>query len=748
MGLVGWVINDSSGVQIEVEGSAERLREFQVRLEADRPPLAVILSLESSWLDPVGFGKFRIEQSAGEGVPTVLVLPDVATCPDCHTDIFETGNRRHGYPFTNCTNCGPRYSIIRGLPYDRPMTTMAGFELCRVCDDEYKNPNDRRFHAQPNACKVCGPRVELWDEQGRTIERGGVAIWQAAEALRHGMIIALKGLGGYQLVVDADNEEAVARLRKRKHREEKPLALMFFDLNAIKKACHVTEAEARLLGSPESPIVLLRRRLATDLAPNVAPGNPCLGVMLPYTPLHHLLLARLDSPVVATSGNLSEEPMAIDEQEALERLKGIADLFLVHNRPILRHVDDSIVRLVNHRELVLRRARGYAPLPITFSPGHLADRLAKTEVLAVGAHLKNSVALATKGRIFLSQHIGDLATAEAYNAFQRVIADLSRLLEFKPDTVACDLHPDYLCTRFAEELVAKQGLPLVRVQHHEAHIAAAMAENDLTGPVLGVAWDGTGYGRDGTVWGGEFFVGDYSGFERIGHLRPFRLPGGDIAAKEPRRSALALLHEMGLEPDTKALDLVLALAPSEMQTLTTMLDRGYNAPVTSSAGRLFDGVSALLGLRQKNAFEGQAAMALEFALPAPAKAAAEPPYAMPLGRPTGPARHGGAGDPSGLALDWGPMVEGVLADKARGVAPSKISARFHNGLAEGIVAAARQAGQSRVVLSGGCFQNVYLTERTTARLAEEDFAVYTHQRVPPNDGGIALGQAVMAAFKS
>ncbi len=736
--LAGWVINDASGVQIEVEGPVERLRDLLSRLEAERPPLAVILSLEASWLDAVGFTEFRIEESAGEGAPTVLVLPDVATCADCRSDILERGNRRCGYPFTNCTNCGPRYSIISGLPYDRPMTTMAGFKLCPVCDDEYKNPEDRRFHAQPNACPACGPRLELWDEQGEVLARREEALEEAATAIGQGRIVALKGLGGYQLLVDARDERAVARLRERKHREEKPLALMFPDMKGVKEACRVSVDEARSLQAPESPIVLLRRRAQHEgLAPNVAPGNPYLGVMLPYTPLHHLLMTELGYPVVATSGNLSEEPMAIGEREALERLGSIADVFLVHDRPILRHVDDSIVRFVNGRELVLRRARGYAPLPLTFSPGLLADTLANSEVLAVGAHLKNSVALATGGRVFLSQHIGDLATTEAYNAFERVIQDLSELLEFEPGLVACDLHPDHLCSRFARELATQRGLTLIKVQHHEAHIASAMAENDLTGPVLGVSWDGTGYGPDGTVWGGEFLLGDPTGFERVGHLQPFRLPGGDMAAREPRRSALALLHEMDIEAEggTEAL----GFGASELATLTAMLEKGYNAPVTTSAGRLFDGVSALLGLKRKNAFEGQAAMALEFILPPASEAAKQWAYPMPISPSRRKAR---------FQLEWWRMVEHVRNDLGKGVEPAKIAARFHNGLVEGIVSAAQHIDEHNVVLSGGCFQNRYLLERTVTRLNEEGFAVYTHQRVPPNDGGIALGQAVIGAYIS
>ena len=736
MGLTGWVINDSTGVQIEVEGPADRLREFQTQIEANKPPLSVILSLESTWFDAVGFSNFVIKESARLGTPTTLILPDVATCPDCVEDIFDTGNRRQDYPFTNCTNCGPRYSIISGLPYDRSLTTMARFDFCSDCAAEYRNPEDRRFHAQPNACPACGPHLGFWDQGGVELAQKGKALERAVDFLRQGRIVAIKGLGGYQLLVEAGNETAVARLRHRKHREEKPLALMFPDLEGVQVVCQVSPAEARLLQAPESPIVLLKRREDDEsLATNVAPDNPYLGVMLPYTPLHHLLMAKLSLPVVATSGNLTEEPMAINEREALERLGNIADGLLVHDRPILRHVDDSIVSIVNNRELVLRRARGYAPMPLTFSPGSLADTMARMGILAVGAHLKNNVVLATGGRVFLSQHIGDLATTEAYNAFQRVIADLGRLLEFVPEVVACDLHSDYLSSRFAQELAAEEGLPLVTIQHHEAHIASAMAENELEGPVLGVAWDGMGLGKDGTVWGGEFLTGDLSGFERVGHLRPFRLPGGDMAAREPRRSALALIHELGqeLEREPKGL----GFTTSEMATLRSMLEQGYNAPLTTSAGRLFDGIAALLGQKNKNVFEGQAAMGLEFTLPRLDAAVQQEAYPMAI-------------TPSGrgakFQLDWGALVENVIEDRSRGVGLPKISARFHNGLVEGIVRIAHQVNDHNVVLSGGCFQNRYLVERTVTRLREDDFAVYTHQRVPPNDGGIALGQAVLCAY--
>lgn len=744
LGLPGWVINDSTGVQIEVEGTDEQLVEFNGRLVTEHPPLAVILSQESTWLDPIGFTAFEIRSSQRQEAPSVLVLPDVATCDDCRNDIFEKGNRRYGYWFTNCTNCGPRFSIIKGLPYDRPSTTMAPFKLCPECQKEYTDPKDRRFHAQPNACGICGPQIAFWDPQGQELAKGQAALDMALLTIGNGRILALKGLGGYQLLVDARNTEAVARLRKRKHREQKPLAVMFPSMTAVKEVCVVGQLEAQTLTSVESPIVLLQGRAhRRGLAKNLAPDNPYMGVMLPYTPLHHLLLRKLGHPVVATSGNLSEEPMAITEEEALQRLGNIADGLLVHDRPILRAVDDSIVRVVQGREMVLRRARGFAPLPITFGPSPLRDSMAQRKILAVGSHLKNTVALAQGGHVFLSQHIGDLATLEAHEAFQRIIADLSGLLDFEPERVVCDMHPDFLSTQYAVELADKKGLDLVEVQHHEAHIAAAMAENDLDGPVLGFAWDGTGMGRDGTVWGGECFTGGPEGFTRTGHLRTFRLPGGDRAAKEPCRVALALLHQLGLEhPDIQGLPSgplqgQEKLSRSESKLVVELLEKDLNTPITSSMGRLFDGVSSLLGLKQLNAFEGQAAMALEFCLPERKIAHSETPYPMQIIK----YRKGN------LQLDWEPMLQQLLIDLGSGTPAGTISARFHNGLAEGMVSMAQEVGLTKVVLSGGCFQNMYLTERAISRLGQEGFKAYTHQRVPPNDGGIALGQAVMAAMQ-
>ncbi len=763
LGLTGWVNNSPQGVFIEVEGPRARLERFLLRLEAEKPVRSFIQSLEASWLDPVGYENFEIRASETGGDKTALVLPDIATCPDCLREIFDPQNRRYHYPFTNCTNCGPRFSIIESLPYDRANTSMKMFTMCPLCQTEYNDPRDRRFHAQPNACPICGPHLELWNPAGEAVFGGHQALHAAARVIRRGQIVAVKGLGGFHLMVDARNEKAVQLLRERKQREEKPFALMFPTLESIKAVCEVSPLEERLLRSPESPIVLLRRRSILNSQPStsVAPNNPHLGVMLPYTPLHHLLLAELGFPVVATSGNLSDEPICTDEHEALERLGGIADVFLVHNRPIVRHVDDSIVRVMLDRELVLRRARGYAPLPITLNPQ--LSTLNPQPILAVGAHLKNCVALSVGNQVFISQHIGDLETEPAYDAFCRVIDDFQKLYEAKPQIIAADLHPDYLSTKYAKEFVAQASRPVsktqtgglchVGVQHHIAHVLSCMAENEIVPPVLGVSWDGTGYGLDGTVWGGEFFLVTAENVERIAHLRPFRLPGGDQAVKEPRRSALGLLHEMSGSQDNLLLhmqhELRQTFSPQELTALKTMLEKKLNSPVTTSAGRLFDAVASLVNLRQKIRFEGQAAMELEFALDG---IETDEAYSLPIvdcqlpiETVSSPVNKSTIRNPqSAIVLDWSPMIESILSNVKNGVSIGIISAKFHNALAEGIVAVAKRAGQERVVLSGGCFQNRYLTERTVRRLQAEGFRPYWHQRVPPNDGGIALGQVIAA----
>jgi hydrogenase maturation protein HypF len=768
LGLAGWVNNSPQGVFIEAEGAPGELDKLLLRIEAEKPPRSFIQSLEASWLDPVGYTGFEIRESATGGDKTALVLPDVAVCADCLREVFDPSNRRYSYPFTNCTNCGPRFSIIESLPYDRAATSMKKFTMCPKCQAEYDDPRDRRFHAQPNACPECGPQLELWNHHSKVLARGGASLAAAAEAIRGGRIVAVKGLGGFHLMVMAGNDQAVRRLRELKHREEKPLALMFPGLEAVKEVCDVSPIEERLLRSPEAPIVLLKQRTSrpSSIAGSIAPGNPNLGVMLPYTPLHHLLLSQLGAPLVATSGNLSDEPICIDETQVLECLGGIADLFLVHNRPIVRHVDDSIVRVMLGRELVLRRARGYAPLPVQL-PSGVANRAPEPGkvILAVGAHLKNTVALAVGPQAFLSQHIGDLETEQAYQAFRRVIADFEQLYEVYPSVVADDAHPDYLSTKFAHSIVGQASSPaspagfptrgsnlasspsstprlqLVSVQHHAAHVLSCMAENAIAPPLLGVSWDGTGYGLDGTVWGGEFFLVTDTACERVAHLRQFRLPGGDRAVKEPRRAALGLLFEIfgdaafgmsGLSP-------VGAFSPAQLGRLGTMLARKLNSPLTSSAGRLFDAVAAFVGLRQQTRFEGQAAMELEFALCGTKTTAAYEFLCAPSTQPVVPAAL-----PSPLILDWSPVIKEILADVHRAAPLGEISARFHNSLAEVIVTVAKRIGQKRIVLSGGCFQNCYLAERTVMRAREEGFLPYWHQRVPPNDGGIALGQVVAA----
>ncbi|MEI7732332.1 MAG: carbamoyltransferase HypF [Verrucomicrobiota bacterium] len=733
LGLTGWVNNSPQGVVIEVEGLPSAVRAFWLRLEPERPPRAFIQSLETSFLDPAGYATFEIQASTEAGGKSAFILPDIATCPDCLREIFDPANRRYQYPFTNCTHCGPRFSIIQALPYDRPNTTMRQFTMCPACRAEYENPADRRFHAQPNACPVCGPQLTWWNAQGQLLAVREDALTQTVRAIRAGAIVAVQGLGGFHLMADARQESAVSRLRERKCREEKPFALMCPDLAAVRALCDVTELEQRLLTSPESPIVLLRRRPdAIGLAAAVAPGNPNLGVMLPYTPLHHLLMQELGFPIVATSGNLSDEPICTAPAEALATLGGTADFFLVHDRPIARNVDDSIARVMLGRELVLRRARGYAPLPVTLP-------YPVPPLLAVGAHLKNTVAVAVGAQVFLSQHLGDLETAKACESFERASADLLRLYDLKPALVACDLHPDYRSSQFA----ARSGLPVMRCQHHAAHVAACLAENELAGPALGVAWDGTGYGPDGTVWGGEFLVMTRGQWRRVAHLRAFPLPGGEAAVKEPRRVALGLLYEMFGDPLWNQTDLpVLELfLPAERAILRAMLEKGLNTPRTTSAGRLFDAVAALalvLG-RQRMNFEGQAAMELEWLAEG---VTAETCFEFALS----PALQTAGTDAAPIIVDWAPMIHDLLKDLREKVAPGLISAKFHQTLAQMVLAVARRVGEPKVALTGGCFQNQRLTELAVAALRAEGFQPYWHQRVPPNDGGIALGQAVMAGY--
>jgi hydrogenase maturation protein HypF len=733
LGLRGWVSNSPDGVLIEVEGTQQILEQFILRLQREKPRHSSIQSLESSVLDPAGYSTFEIRKSKRSGEISTLVLPDIAACDECVKEIFNPFDRRYLYPFTNCTHCGPRFSIIESLPYDRANTSMARFTMCRACREEYNDPLNRRFHAQPNACPRCGPQLELWSEKGLPLAHGYDTVSHAVSAIRAGKIVALKGIGGFQLIVDARNDDAINRLRSRKHREEKPLALMYPTLDAVKEDCEVGELEERLLCSPESPIVLLRRRIETKpgvaLSSSVAPANPYLGIMLPYSPLHHLLMREVGIPLVATSGNVSDEPICIDELEALGRLGGVADAFLVHNRPIVRHVDDSVVRAMMGREIVLRRARGYAPLPIS-----AAEPCSRNmpDLLAVGAHLKNTVAITAGGNIFLSQHIGDLETKESYAAFEHVIKSFGTLYCTRPARIISDLHPNYLSTQFA----SRSGLPLLQVQHHYAHVASCMAENQLDGEVLGISWDGTGFGPDRTIWGGEFLLTNETSYSRVATFRVFPLPGGEQAIHEPRRTALGLLYELFGDRafGMPGIASIQSFTSGDKTVLRTMLDKSINTTLTSSVGRLFDGVASLVGLRQKVAFEGQAAMELEFAAE---QTKTDDRYDYRVqNRRSGPHAY----SERLRIVDWSPIIRGILDDLGNRLTPQLIAAKFHNTLVDIIVEICREMARQRIVLSGGCFQNRYLTERTVQRLRVEGFQPYWHQRVPPNDGGISLGQ--------
>ena len=731
LALGGSVRNTPFGVVIHVEGEPSALEAFARRLPAEAPPAALLRAVEVRPDAVTGATAFTIGASETAGELSVAVLPDLATCPDCVRELFDPADRRHGYVFLNCTACGPRLSIIEGLPYDRPRTAMKGFALCPACGREYDDPLDRRFHAQPVACPACGPHLAWADspKAGARAAAGAAAdldpLERAARELEAGRVVALKGLGGYQLLADARSEAAVGRLRARKGREEKPFAVLFPDLDAVRAVARLSDAEAACLTSPAAPILLLTLVTRGVLADEVAPGLHTVGAMLPYSPVHYRLMARLGFPVVCTSGNFSEEPMAVEVAEAEERLGGIADGFLHHDRPIVRPVDDSVARTVDGRLLVTRRARGFAPLPIPVGA-------ALPTVRAYGGHLKNTVAWAAGTQIVVSQHIGDLDHPLSLAAQARTLADYERLYGFRPVAAACDLHPDYATTRLAEA----SGLPVARVQHHHAHVAALLAERDLDGEVLGIAWDGTGFGTDGTVWGGEFLRATRTGFRRVARLLPFPLPGGEAAARQPWRSAvgaLYLLHgpdvwDLGLPPVRRAAQ------------WKGVLDAVLRAPATvrtSSMGRLVDAVSSILGLRQESTYEGHAAMLLEQAV-APAPEAY--PFVLVERQPSGP-------DAPEVEVDWRPVMVAILADVKKGVPPGLVAGRFHRTLARMAAAVAEWAGLPRVGLTGGCFQNAALTHLAGEELRRRGFEVLTHALVPPNDGGLSAGQALVAASR-
>ncbi|NWF70540.1 MAG: carbamoyltransferase HypF [Chloroflexi bacterium] len=742
LGVQGWVSSSPQGVIIEAEASYETLRLFMMRITQERPPLSRIQRLDSSRLEAVGYSGFEIRHDQqNKGHTSALILPDIATCPDCLREIFDPHNRRYRYAFTNCTHCGSRFSIIDRLPYDRSNTSLKNFVMCDECRAEYDNPRDRRFHAQPNACPRCGPQLSLWNAQGKVLETCDEALRAAEAALKRGKIVALKALGGFYLVVDARDSDAVLRLRVLKGRETKPFPVMLPSLAMAKHLCQVSDQEARLLSAPEAPIVILRRldEDVTDTAPRahdeenfcdvaaeVAPENPYLGVMLPYSPLYHLLMNDLGFPLVMTSGNRAGEPVCSDESAALARLGGIADVFLINNRPIARQVDDSVVRIMAGREVMLRRARGYAPFPI---------ELAKTApcLLAAGAHLRNTVAVTEGRHVFLSQHIGDMETPQGYEAFQNVIDDFLRLYDLKPQVVICDMPSDKHSRRFA----AAAHLPVTHVQHHYAHILACMAEHGMVAPALGVAWDGGAYGLDQTLWGGEFLLINDTSFTRVAQLHPFRLPGGPKAVAEPRRSAIGLLHEVYGSSIPDHLPPIASFSAPEIQLLYTMLRENITSPTTTSAGRLFDAVAALLGVRYVNRFEGQAAQMLEFMAES---INTDECYSFEVTDIT-------SETPTlGRIMNWKPMIRDIVDDMRGGISLNHIAAKFHNTLANMIVALAYNFGEKQVVLSGGCFQNKLLLERAVQRLRDAGFRPYWSKRIPPNDGGIALGQ-IMAALR-
>jgi hydrogenase maturation protein HypF len=699
LALGGYVLNDERGVLVEVEGDPLAVDRFVARLPSEAPPLARVERVAREERTPSGVSGFTIAASPLGGAPDAPVTADSAVCDDCLAEMRDPADRRYRYPFTNCTNCGPRLTIVRGVPYDRPLTTMAGFTMCDACLAEYLDPLDRRFHAQPNACPACGPTARLGALSGDE------SIKEACRALAAGSILAVKGLGGFHLACRADDEQAVATLRARKHREDRPFAVMAADTTAARTLISLTDSDKQALSSRERPILIARRRPDAPVAHSVAPGSPDLGVMLPYTPLHHLLLEGVGSPLVMTSGNVSDEPIAYEDEDALQRLAGIADAFLLHDRPIETRVDDSVLRTAASRRLMVRRSRGFVPDSIAL------PLPAGRPLLACGAELKSTFCVARGSRAWVGHHIGDLKNWETLSSFTDGIAHFERLFGVVPEVVAHDLHPEYLSSKYAVE---RDGVELVGVQHHHAHLAAVLAEHGLEGPAVGAVFDGAGYGPDGTVWGGELLVGGLSGYERAGHLWPVRLPGGDRAAREPWRMACAWLVACGLESEVPG--------EPKQQSIKAMCITGLNSPITSSAGRLFDAVAALCGLRDEVTYEGQAAIELEAACDLSERCA----YPMP-------------------GLDARETIAAVVADLRAGIDVGRIAMRFHRGLARATADACAATGVPTVVLSGGVFQNRVLLELTIEALERHSLTPLLPQLLPPNDGGISYGQAAIAA---
>lgn len=725
--LKGWVCNTSGDVSIEVEGAIEDIECFLLELREKAPPQSRVNNITVSRGIPAGHGTFKIRESVSEEGEYQLVSPDIATCPDCIREIFDPADRRYRYPFTNCTNCGPRFTIISDIPYDRPMTTMRSFKMCPKCHAEYDNPLDRRFQAQPNACPVCGPQLELVDNNRSKVVCDDI-IAQVSRLLKSGKIVAVKGLGGFLLACDATSEKAVGILRKRKNRPAKPLAVMVASIEEARQHCLISNEEAGLLASPGSPIVLMRRRAGSTIAAAVAPGLDYLGVMIPYTPLHHLLLRETGLPLVMTSGNISEEPIAGDNDEALIRLSGIADYFLMHDRDIYARYDDSVMIVEKSAPRSVRRARGFAPYPV-----HLPHPV--KQVLGCGAEEKNTFCLTRDNYAFVSQHIGDMENMETLESYTEAIELYRRLFRTVPEIIAYDMHPEYLSTKYAREiLAADSSLTGIPVQHHHAHIASCMADNSLEERVVGVSFDGTGYGTDGHIWGGEFLIAGYREFERAAHLEYLPLPGGPLAIKKPYRTAISYLLALGIELD-RQLTFLKNVDPGEIDIIRSQIEKGVNAPLTSSMGRLFDAVSALIGVRGVIEYEAQAAIDLEtLASKAPGESAH---YPFPIAK---------QGDIKIIKVH--DLFTAIVNDLHNHTPRPRIAARFHNTVARMVLETCQKispgTGNKNVALSGGVFQNRLLFREAIALLEEAGFKVYTHRQVPCNDGGISLGQVMVA----
>ena len=735
--LKGWVYNTSEDVKIEIEGKAESIRQFERELRTQAPPLAHIETVDIEYNPPRQYKEFKIRNSQAQEGRYQLISPDIATCQACLDEVLDPEDRRFRYPFTNCTNCGPRFTIIEGMPYDRPKTTMRSFQMCSQCQAEYDNPLDRRFHAQPNACPICGPQVELVDNHGNLIAELN-PITAASQFLKKGKILAIKGLGGFLLACDATNDTVVKKLRQKKKRSSKPFAVMVTDIDQAKKHCYVSPEEEESLTSPQSPIVLMEWREESSVSPEVAPNLRFLGVMLPYTPLHHILLRDTGLPLVMTSGNLSEEPIARDNDEALMRLSGIADYFLVHNRDIYSRYDDSVSMIEKGASQLVRRARSYAPYPIRLP-------FEAKQVLGCGAEEKNTFCLTKDNYAFLSQHIGDMENVETLEHFNDTISLYKRLFRVEPEIVAHDLHPDYLATKYARDL-GEFGMKLVPVQHHHAHIASCMADNGLESPVIGVAFDGTGIGSDGNIWGGEFLIADYRNDKRVGHLEYLPLPGGAVAIKRPYRTTigyiLTLLGENALNRD---LPVMRETDDMEIEVIKRQVERRINTPLTSSMGRLFDSISALLGIRGEINYEGQAAVELEMAAYSSviARSGSDEAILVKGSYPYRIVEEEGVG-----VVHLRDLFVAVMEDFKQDVSRGSISVKFHNTIARMIDEMCRltadKTGITQVALSGGVFQNRLLLKKTTNLLESSGFKVFTHRQVPCNDGGISLGQAVIA----